>query len=76
MKSVAVIGSSGAIGSAFISSYLEDETIENIISFSRSLAAIFSICVTKSLFVSGAAQSHGSLAVSYTHLTLPTSDLV
>jgi NAD(P)-dependent dehydrogenase (short-subunit alcohol dehydrogenase family) len=36
MKSVAVIGSSGAIGSAFISSYLEDETIENIISFSRS----------------------------------------
>ena len=39
MKSVAVIGSSGAIGSAFISSYLEDETIENIISFSRSLPA-------------------------------------
>jgi len=36
MKSVAVIGSSGAIGSAFISSYLEEETIENIISFSRS----------------------------------------
>ena len=36
MKSVAVIGSSGAIGSAFIASYLEDETIENIISFSRS----------------------------------------
>ena len=39
MKSVAVIGSSGAIGSAFISSYLEDETIENIISFSRSSSA-------------------------------------
>tara|TARA_B100000768_G_scaffold138348_1_gene129486 strand:+ start:1197 stop:1910 length:714 start_codon:yes stop_codon:yes gene_type:complete len=39
MKSVAVIGSSGAIGSAFISSYLEDETIENIISFSRSSPA-------------------------------------
>ena len=36
MKSVAVIGLSGAIGSGFISSYFEDEATENIISFSRS----------------------------------------
>ena len=36
MKSVAVIGSSGAIGKAFIANYLENEAIKNIISFSRS----------------------------------------
>jgi len=36
MKNVAVIGSSGAIGKAFIDSYINDDDVENIFSFSRT----------------------------------------
>jgi NAD(P)-dependent dehydrogenase (short-subunit alcohol dehydrogenase family) len=36
MKKVAVIGSSGAIGNAFLEHYIKDESVENIFSFSRS----------------------------------------
>ena len=36
MKNVVVIGSSGAIGKAFIDSYIKDDDIENIFSFSRT----------------------------------------
>ena len=36
MRKVAVIGSSGAIGNAFLEHYIKDESVENIFSFSRS----------------------------------------
>jgi len=36
MKNIVVIGSSGAIGKAFIESYIKDSNIESIFSFSRS----------------------------------------
>jgi NAD(P)-dependent dehydrogenase (short-subunit alcohol dehydrogenase family) len=36
MKNVVVIGSSGAIGKAFIDSYIKDDDVENIFSFSRT----------------------------------------
>lgn len=40
MKKVAVIGSSGAIGNAFLEHYIKDESVENIFSFSRSNISI------------------------------------
>ena len=40
MKKVAVIGSSGAIGNAFLEHYIKDESVENIFSFSRSNLSI------------------------------------
>ena len=36
MKNIVVIGSSGAIGKAFVESYIKDTDVENIFSFSRS----------------------------------------
>ena len=36
MKNIVVIGSSGAIGKAFVESYVKDTDVENIFSFSRS----------------------------------------
>ena len=36
MKNIVVIGSSGAIGKAFVESYIKDNDVENIFSFSRS----------------------------------------
>ena len=40
MRKVAVIGSSGAIGSAFVDHYINDQSINNIFSFSRSSIGI------------------------------------
>ena len=40
MKNVVVIGSSGAIGKAFIDSYIKDDDVENIFSFSRTGLAV------------------------------------
>jgi NAD(P)-dependent dehydrogenase (short-subunit alcohol dehydrogenase family) len=49
MKKVAVIGSSGAIGNAFLEHYIKDESVENIFSFSRSNISIENNKVTQSL---------------------------
>ena len=37
-KNIAIIGSSGAIGNAFVEHYLKDNSIQNIFSFSRNAA--------------------------------------
>ena len=37
-KNIAIIGSSGAIGNAFVEHYLKDSSVENIFTFSRSAA--------------------------------------
>ena len=36
-KNIAIIGSSGAIGNAFVEHYLKDNAVEKIFSFSRSV---------------------------------------
>ena len=54
---------------------LTDEDIQEI---SKLLSAgdQFKICLIKVLIDNKVAKKHGMSAVSYTHLTLPTSDLV
>ena len=37
-KNIAIIGSSGAIGNAFVEHYLKDSSVENIFTFSRNSA--------------------------------------
>ena len=35
-KNIAIIGSSGAIGNAFVEHYIKDSSVENIFTFSRN----------------------------------------
>ena len=64
MRKVAVIGSSGAIGSAFVDHYINDQSINSIFSFSRSSIGIdnnkvkhFSIDIENENSVQDAAKS-------------------
>ena len=64
MRKVAVIGSSGAIGSAFVDHYINDQSINSIFSFSRSSIGIdnnkvkhFSIDIENENSVQNAAKS-------------------
>lgn len=64
MRKVAVIGSSGAIGSAFVDHYINDQSINSIFSFSRSSIGIdnnkvkhFSIDIENESSVQDAAKS-------------------
>ena len=64
MRKVAVIGSSGAIGSAFVDHYINDQSINSIFSFSRSSIGIdnnkvkhFSIDIENESSIQNAAKS-------------------
>ena len=77
MKNVVVIGANGAIGSAFVSSYINDSNIENIFSLGRAEIKHSSNKIKHFIAditdESAVANFACSLAVSYTHLTLPTN---
>jgi aspartate-semialdehyde dehydrogenase len=64
MRKVAVIGSSGAIGRAFVDNYINDLSISSIFSFSRSSVGIdnnkvkhFSIDIENESSIQNAAKS-------------------